>query len=221
VIRLQRRIANLRSEASGFSLVELIVAMGIFAIFMAIFMSAMVNLTRGATRAQLTAESSTSVLRVFQNLDRQVRYADAINLPGPAAGSSGARYVEFRTSEPSASGADISWCTQWRFLPAERRIETRRWHESTPGSTTTGWSTKAINVVDQGGAGYPFTMLPAETTGGPTKQRLVLTLSAGNESMGAGAATTTTYVARNSSIQSVSNSMNPADLVCNRTGLRP
>lgn len=210
------------SEQSGFSLIELIVAMGIFSIFIAIFTVSVANLARGTSRAQTTAEASTGVLVVFQNLDRQVRYADAVNFPG--SGPSGARYIEFRRDKPMLSGPDVPTCTQWRFLPDEARIEMREW-EAANTSTTTSWATKVTNVVDQGGPTYPFEMIPASVIGA-TKQQMVLTLQAGNEATGAGASMTTSFVARNSSVASVSNADANGDgqsdhLVCDRTGLRP
>ena len=71
-----------RRDDSGMSLVELIVAMGIFSIVIAIFMAGIVTMTRNTVRVQVTSDASESVRRVFQRLDKQVRYADAINLPG-------------------------------------------------------------------------------------------------------------------------------------------
>lgn len=217
---LRRRFRG--SEQSGFSLIELIVAIGIFSIFIAIFTVSVANLARGTSRAQTTAEASTGVLVVFQTLDRQVRYANAVNFPG--TGPSGAHYIEFRRDKPILTGPDVPTCTQWRFLPDAGRVEMREW-EATDPSTTTAWATKVTNVIDQGGAGYPFAMIPASATDA-TKQQMVLTLEAGNEGTGAGASMTTSFVARNSSVASVSNSDANGDgqsdhLVCDRTGLRP
>lgn len=211
--------SRLRSnEESGFSLVELIVAMGIFIVFISIFMASVTTLARGTSKAQVTAEASTGVMVVFQTLDRQIRYADTVNVAGPSTGGSGARYIEFRTLKPVTGAADVLTCTQWRYLPTEARIEMREWLEASPATTTTSWSTKLTNVVDEGGAGYPFTMIPANFT--TTKQQLKLRLTAGTEGIDATATVDTTFVARNSSSSSVSNS-NPLSKVCDRTGLRP
>lgn len=217
--RARRRFA---SEQSGFSLIELIVAMGIFSIFIAIFTVSVANLARGTSRAQTTAEASSGVLIVFQNLDRQVRYANAVNRPG--LGSSGARYIEFRRDKPILGAADVSTCTQWRFLPAEGRVEMREWEEMDV-STTTAWATKVTGVIDRGGVTYPFDMIPASVSGA-TKQQMLLTLDAGNDATGAGASITSGFVARNSSVASISNKDVNGDgqsdtLVCARTGLRP
>lgn len=216
---LKRLRARLGATESGFSLMELVVAMGIFTIFVAMFMTAVINLTQGATRAQLTAEASSGVLTVFQNLDRQVRYADAINFPGDAGG---ATYIEFRTPASSAP-TEVTTCTQYRFLPTEGRIESRSWPD-VAGATPTAWSTKLTTVIDKPGANYPFKLIPATSTGS-ARQQLELRLEAGNESMDAGAAISTTFVARNSGTTSPSNSDSNGDgqsdaPVCLSTGSR-
>jgi type II secretory pathway pseudopilin PulG len=218
VVELRRRLERRLGGAQvGFSLIELVVAMGIFTLFIAVFMTSMVNLARGTTRAQVTAEASTGVLTVFQEFDRRVRYADTVNAAG--AGSSGARYIEFRSLRPVTGSADVPMCTQWRFVPSTGRVETREWREASPSTTTTAWTSKLSEVIDQGGAEYPFRMIPASVSGS-SRQQLGLRLRAGNQALGAEATIDTTFVARNSSQASISNS-NPANLVCNRVGLRP
>jgi prepilin-type N-terminal cleavage/methylation domain-containing protein len=209
-----------RSADQGFSLIELIVAMGIFTIFIAIFLTAVVSLARGTTQARVTAESSGGALIVFQNIDRQVRYADAINFPGEGI-SSGARYIEFRTPA-SSMATNVTTCTQWRYLPSKNRIESRRW-DDTAGSTATPWATKLTTVIDKPGVGYPFTLVPA--TASVTKQQLLLTLDAGTAGTSGATSIATTFVARNSSKDSVSNVAGPdgqsVTKVCDRMDFRP
>lgn len=212
-------VRSSRSSQQGFSLVELVVAMGIFTIFIAIFLTAVVSLARGTTQARVTAESASGALTVFQNIDRQVRYADAINFPGVSPASH-YRYIEFRTPASSMS-TNLTTCTQWRYLPSENRIESRRWEDSS-GSTPTPWATKLTFVIDKPGADYPFSLVPATTN---TKQQLLLTLDAGVAGTSGSTSIATSFVARNSSDDSVSNVAGPdgqsATKVCNRTDLRP
>jgi len=190
------------SGQSGFSLIELVVAMTIFTIFIGLFLTAVVGLTRGTTQAKLTAESSSGVLLVFQNIDRQVRYADAITIPGNGSSGTRFRYVEFRT--PAASTREgVTKCTQWRFDSVEGTIASRQWPAST-FSSATAWSTKVDTVINSATSDYPFTLVKA-AVGAATKQQLVLTIDAGNEDLNAGASISTTYVARNSSLSSPTN----------------
>jgi len=200
VFRRNLKSVDLRSDESGFTLVELIVAMTIFAIFLSMLVASVIGITRASSRTQLLTQSSSAVLAVFQNLDRQIRYANAINFPG--VGPSGARYIEFRTGADS-SPSGVTTCTQWRINPATKSIQSRTWQDVT-GAVASGWSTKITTVVDLGGANYPFKMIPAAVNGS-AMQQLVLSVSSGTDLITPGAAISSTFVARNSSIQSPSN----------------
>jgi len=185
---------------SGMTLIELIVAMSIFLIFMAMMLGTTVTLAKSSSRTQITAQASNSTLTVFGAFDRQVRYADAINFPG--SGASGARYIEFRTPATS-SASGVTTCTQWRYSPRLARLESRTWQDLS-GAVVGAWSTKQTDLIDDGGPAYAFELKPASVTGA-TMQQLVIRIHAGNSSLDAGAAMSTSFVARNSSTGSPSN----------------
>jgi prepilin-type N-terminal cleavage/methylation domain-containing protein len=215
-----RRASN---EEAGFTLVELLVAMSVFAVFLTMIVSSVIAISAASARAQLVARSSNGVLVVFQNLDRQIRYADSINFPGPGV-TAGSRYVEFRVPASSASSG-VATCMQWRYWPATKSIQSRQWPESgTPSAT---WATKVSNVIDTGAAGYPFKLTPATTAAsGPSTQQLVLSISSGTASLTSGASISSNFVARNSSTNSRSNSnlvvAGVSDTpVCTSSGSRP
>ena len=225
---LRRPIQHERSKLDrdandeGFTLIELIAAMGIFSIFIVIFLTAVSGLMREASRTQVTSEATSSALIVFQNLDRQIRYADAINYPGPSLGSSGARYVEFRT--PAASTRNNqTLCTQWRFLPSANRIESRTWRDIA-GAVPSSWSTKLTAAISTTGANNPFGLIPA-SVGGSTMQQLTLKINAGTAGVAGSTQVETSFVARNSGLHSPSNAVNgsgqSATPVCSFGGYRP
>lgn len=206
---------------AGHTLVELSAAMGIFSIFIVIFLTAVVGISRGTTVARNTAVSASGALIVFQNLDRQVRYADSINFPG--VGASGARYIEFRTPAANAVNA-IATCTQWRYVPGDRRVESRRW-DNVNGVTLPVWTNKVNGITDRGGVGYPFSLIPA-APGVSTLQQLRLTMESGDPALGGATSIDTVFVARNSSLLSpsnvdVNNDGNSDNPVCRPTGSRP
>ena len=220
--RLRRLLRLDPTRESGLTLIELIVAVGLLAIFLTMILGTVVGLARGATRAELVARATAGVLVVFGQLDRQARYADSINYPG--TGSNNIMYIEFRTPGTS-SITGITTCTQWRFIPSSGHIESRTWNDL-PNAIKSPWSTELTGVLAMGGAKYPFEMLPAGLTSGSAAQQLLIRINAGSLSPDAGAAITTTFVARNSSIQSPSN----ADVdgnkvsdtpVCMTAGTRP
>ena len=203
----------------GFTLIELLVAMMVFSIFIAVAITAVVQVSRTTLATQSRATSAEADLNAFQNLDREVRYADSINFPGISA--TGRRYVEFRL--PAASTASgLAECYQWRFDPATSVIQRRHWIDQT-GVALPSFTTMVTNVADLGGSTYPFVMQPASSGGLPVQQ-LQIRISSG---LSSGATDiTTSFVAKNTSTSSPSN----ADLngdgssdtpVCLATGNRP
>ena len=110
-----RRIIEQRRDDAGISIVELLIAMAIFVTVIVVFMAGVVVMTKNTVRSQVTIDAGDDVRRVFQVIDKQVRYADAINRPG--AGGGGRMYVEFRTPATVAASG-VTTCTQWRWDPA-------------------------------------------------------------------------------------------------------
>lgn len=212
------RAASSRDSEAGFSLVELMVAMAIFTIFVVIVLTSVVAISRSAVRTQLVGQSTNSTLVVFGILDRQVRYADSINFPG--VGGSGNRYIEFRVPAASTAGGVQSICYQWRYSVTNSRLETRQWNESTP-TAATAWSPKLTDVANDASPTYPFQMVPANNADKP-RQQLLITLNPGADAQNAGASMSTTFIARNSSASvSASPSNNPLTPVCKFGAYRP
>jgi hypothetical protein len=109
---------------------------------------------------------------------------------------------------------------QWRYLPAENRIESREWPEAA-GSVASAWSTKVTSVVADPAAPFPFTLIPGA---GVIKQKLSLTLTAGDSARNATSKISTVYVARNSAdapTNLADASGQSATPVCQRTAVRP
>jgi prepilin-type N-terminal cleavage/methylation domain-containing protein len=190
------------AQEAGFTLVELMIAIAIFAVFLAVVMSSILSITKASTNVQVTSQSSTAELSAFQLIDHEIRYSDSINFPGVGS-PSGDMYIEFRTPGSSTSSG-TALCTQWRYDIASRSLQHRFWNDGS--SPTNNWQTNLTNMPNDGGATYPFKLVPASGNGS-SMQQLVLTLDAGNTVV-KGAAISSTFVARNSSIQSPSNTDN-------------
>jgi type II secretory pathway pseudopilin PulG len=186
-------------------MIELMITIFVFSIFLAVVLSSLVGITKASTQAQVVSRSSTGVLNVFQNFDRAIRYADVINAPGSAAGG---RYVEFRV--PAKDATSAATCFQWRYVPGAQIIQSRQWPDGATGSKT-DWVTKLTSVFDDG-ANYPFVLIPSGGTGSALQQ-LKLTVDAGNATQ-KGALVSTTFVARNSI------DANSAGVVCSAAAMR-
>ena len=210
------------SPDRGYTIIEVIVSIGIFTLFIAMMLTTIVAVSQSSTRTQLVGESTNGAITVFGALDRQVRYSDSINYPGTAA--SGKRYVEFRTPAESTA-TRVTTCTQWMFDPVAKSLSSRSWPDLA-GSTATPWVVRLSNVIDdqQPGSPYPFTLVPVGPSGS-SMQQLIVALHAGNQDLDQGAQFTSSFVARNSSTKSPSNADVNVDLVsdtpvCVRAGSR-
>lgn len=177
---------------------ELMVALVVFSVFLTIVISSVVAITKASTKVQTVARTTSSELATFQRLDRQVRYADSINFPGTGS-PSGFTYIEFRIPASSTIN-NTTLCTQWRYDPTNRVIQSRSWNDgSTPGTI---WETEMTNVFNDAVAGYPFLLTPASGSG--AHQSLTLSLDGGTASV-KGTTIQSVFIARNSSVQSPSN----------------
>lgn len=205
---------------SGTTLIEMLVAMGIFTIVVTVFMGGLVGMTQSTARSQSVSDSADAVRKAFQRMDKQVRYASAINRPG--AGASGARYVEFRTTAVPAGKSPF--CTQWRYDPTTAQLQVRTW-DDVPSAPVSAWSTivtsarNDLTLTDN----LPFAFTPADAT--YTRQSLTVTLDVGYGTQ-AGSQMSSTFVARNSSSESLSNTDSEPDgdsdtPVCTLSSSRP
>ena len=142
----------------GMTLVELIVAMIVFSLCMAVFIAGVLQMTRTTVRAQVVTASSDQLRAAFEEMDARLRSAEAVNAPGVVGQS---WFLEFRT--PGFDGAG-STCTQWRYSVADGTLEGRRWDVTqTPADDWTVLASglsKASAVLTNAGQ-RPFTMTPA------------------------------------------------------------
>jgi prepilin-type N-terminal cleavage/methylation domain-containing protein len=203
---------------TGVTLVELLVAMSIFTVLMSIFMVSIARMTHQTVRVQNVGDATASMQRAFERLDRQVRYANAINR---SAVSGGNYYLEFRT-DALARRAAADRCDQYRVNVAAGTLEWRSWDVPIPPSTTTptptGWATMATRVVLRTNAAVvipPFEMFP--TSSDSSRQRVIIRLDVKAPDSPV-VQTDSTLVARNSTSSTSTNINSPTGDVCRQIG---
>jgi prepilin-type N-terminal cleavage/methylation domain-containing protein len=180
-----------RRRESGYTLIEMLVAMGLMSVLIGIFMAGIVQMTKSAVRVQNVNNSTDEVRRAFDRMDRQLRYASAVNTPGQTGSD---WYVEFLTT---ATGTATGQCTLWRLVNSTHRLQYRTWVPASATAST--WITVASNVVNDPTTQPPFTLTPANNT--YTRQQVALYLKVSNGQPG-GAEVSASFIARNSSTAS-------------------
>jgi len=205
---LRARAAELRKHDGrdkGFSLVELIVSMGIFSVVLVVFMAAVSTMAQTTVKSQATSDAASQMRTVFQRFDKELRYASDINTPATA---NGAIYVEYWV--PQNAGTGESQCVQWRYVKATNELQRRQWKQGNAASVT-GWVTMVTDLKNNLSvpAQQPFTVHRAGTIGGKVylHQTLDIFLDAGMGTSGdtRGSQLAVSFVAQNSSTGSVTN----------------
>lgn len=208
-----------RNDA-GTSLLELLVGMVVMTVFMSIFTGVVVSLAKTTTKIEAVTTSAAQVNNAFLSLDKTIRYATAITVPGPDPRAAGADvYVEFGGTrervgaDGAGDGTDIVTCTQLRvhFDPdpnvTVQKLQTRTWDAATTQGPSASfvWTTLASNITNGNAvspsADQPF-RIPVTRTGATTSfQRLAVTLVAGTSGPSSTSTTRTSvaFTALNSS----------------------
>lgn len=185
---LRRRMRRVREGAeAGFSMIEMVVGMAIMGIFMAIFTGALISMFSAANSSQALSNSSQQLNVAFQQLDKLVRYASYIAVPGQ--GTDGNWYVEIElTAQPP------SMCYQLRVNKTADQLQMRNWNV-TAGGAPTSWSPLASYVTNGGaapGASQPFVLTVANAT--VTSEQLGFNLTAADGNGSGNTASTSTNV---------------------------
>jgi prepilin-type N-terminal cleavage/methylation domain-containing protein len=157
-------------DDDGFSLIEILVVLGITALIGAVFTTAVLQLyrTAGAEDDDYATQSQTS--QALLRLEKQIRYAYAVDAPHTEGTVPYLEYLVMTPVTPSSSTL-VKRCTQLRLNGSV--LQTRYW---TAGSanTVTGWTQLATGLASTGTA--PF--VRTEPTTAVDHQLLTVQLAA-------------------------------------------
>lgn len=148
----------------GITLIEVLVALVLMSVVMAVFTGAIIKIYHVNGREQSTTDAQAQVNVAFIRLDRELRYAAGVSTPGTVAGDP---YVEYLTTN---TGASV--CTELRLhtVSGVSQLQWRRWTQpSQPGA----FGPLVVGVTGS----TPFTVHPADAT--YAFQRLEVNLTAG------------------------------------------
>src|SRR5450631_1623392 len=109
---LARRRSHHTHDERGFSLIELLVSMTIFAVLLSVMMSVIIAMTKSSNKTQSVADAAAQGLRATQALDKELRYADWVNpTPTSPATSVSTTSISFE----GLTNAGVVQCYQWHL----------------------------------------------------------------------------------------------------------
>ena len=133
-----------RHEDEGFSLPEMLIAMTIFAAFLAVITATVSTMFQDIRHTTTVNSAAAQNAKAFNAFDQEIRPASAVNIPG--LGTNGQDfYIEFLTT--TLQGAAI--CRQWRLVVSTDQLQQRSWTPVTSGTPTlSAWLLVANGIVN-------------------------------------------------------------------------
>ncbi len=178
------------------TLIEMLVAMGLFTFLIGIFMAGIAAMTSVTVRTQASTDSGDEIRRTYQRLDKQLRYASAVNRPGLAGGD---EYLEFQTSAVGVGSDPV--CTQWKLDSDADTLAFRTWSD-VDSATASAWTVVANRVRNDPATQPVFTFLPIDES--HTKQRVEVFVDV-QSLQGNGSELRSTFVALNTTPTTLTN----------------
>lgn len=195
----------------GTTMVEVVTAMVIMTICGAIFVGAVVTLSRTSNQAQAMTDSANQNNQAYQALEKTVRYAATISTPGVSsgAGATGDWYVELRRT---TTAAEV--CTQLRVDLITQQLQTRSWSAADP-TTLSSWRPLASSITNgaatTGSTLQPFVLLTPGATAVRQQLKVTLVARSGPASQPVASSSSYTLTAANSVAA-------PSGSVCQQVG---
>jgi Tfp pilus assembly protein PilW len=154
--RLKGRLRRDRGD-SGATLTELLVSMGVFAMLLALVAASTTSMFDSLRKQTGQTDNLDNSRKVITLLDKQVRYANAVNTPG--TGTDGNFYVDFRIGNTNQQQT----CYQWRWVTTTKALQYRTWKPDLFGGAGTPAATSWITIgngVSKSGATPIFSITP-------------------------------------------------------------
>jgi type II secretory pathway component PulJ len=184
-------------------MIDVVVAMTLMSLFMAMFTGGIVQMYRSANETEAMSTAQAQLTTSFLRLDAEIRYAAGISAPGLVGADS---YVEYLITNTG-----VAMCTELRLDVASGQLQRRSWARDATPPAPSGWNPLASDVSSP----QPFTRSAADSTYNFQRLRLNLVASAGGGTTGAAKQTDVTFTALNTTL------LTDSDTVCADQRLLP
>ena len=147
----------------GLSLIELIVAMGVFSIVMTMFFTVLVVIQDNTTKATNRSISNDEVRLALQQIDREIRSGNVFQDPASETPAGMTMRIYSQANFPTRPSGHR--CVQWRI--ASQQLESRSWdvNWSSTGDISP-WRVVARHIVNDRAGVQAFTLDTSVQYGG-------------------------------------------------------
>jgi len=156
---MREESASTRAGDGGYTLIELMVSMGVMVVVMAIVTASLLSMYRSADEIDSRSAAQAELGLVLQRLDREVRYAKGIS----ATPETGADAVDFLTIQGTEQR-----CVQLRVVDGV--LAQRTWAYGVAPVSPSPWRPLASGLI----LATPFTYLPPDDKLGYQRLRIDL-----------------------------------------------
>jgi len=146
--------ASRNRDERGMSLAELMVTVGILSVVMAAVLGIMASVQSGVNRQIKLATSLDQAHLASVQLDREIRSATAMSVPG---GSNGMEFNAYTQTNVTTGQRATPMCVQWRV--SGQTLQSRMWPYPA-GAGPYLWRSVATNIVNQTPTENPGTPAP-------------------------------------------------------------
>jgi prepilin-type N-terminal cleavage/methylation domain-containing protein len=164
----QRRWRRFPEGEGGYSLTELLVAMGIFSIVMVVVSSLMIDMTNMSKDTLARVRTLEEAKLGISQIDRQVRSGNVILDPASENETTSGVPAYFSMRIYTQADGTTPRCAQWRVIDKDEdtfgNLEYRTWLPGYPPTAVTSWSVVARNLVKMDFTG---TIVPADPSTWP------------------------------------------------------
>lgn len=200
-----------RDDDAGYSLIELLTAMSLFVVVLAVTMQGVVLMMKDTVRTQTVGDTADALRKVGDRLDKGVPYASALDQPVRVGNS---WYLEFLNTT-KVDGVGGATCVGYKVDTDADTISMRTWTDG--AASLPGWTLLAKRITNDPSTEVPFQVFVASPTDF-SRQRLVVYLEAQN-ARGSGSELRSTLVARNTGLAEATITNDVTQRVCNAAGV--
>jgi type II secretory pathway component PulJ len=142
----------LRDDERGTSLIEVSFSMLLLGIVMVMFGALTSSLQNASSREEGRVRRNDEIRLALSQLDREIRsgnvlYDPATESADPTGDIVPGMTLRIYTQADAPNRNPGNQCSQWRIT--NDTLQTRRWSDSDPDGSVTGWWTVASNVVNR------------------------------------------------------------------------